>query len=155
MRKLDWLENGKIEKPIAALRKLADAHTNAELVQAIRNEAEYFDANRDGMRYPEFRKRNLFVGSGVNEAGCKTVIGSRLKRSCSGPCVAPTRSSPYDAAVSAVNLKASGRTEPVESHFRVAHPSLPAHVFRVAGAVSERQPVTDQAELVEREQHDR
>jgi hypothetical protein len=33
------------------------------------------------MRYPEFRKMNLFVGSGVIEAGCKTVIGSRLKHS--------------------------------------------------------------------------
>jgi hypothetical protein len=32
------------------------------------------------MRYPEFRKMNLFVGSGVIEAGCKTVIGSRLKQ---------------------------------------------------------------------------
>ena len=33
------------------------------------------------MRYPEFRKKNLFVGSGVIEAGCKTVIGARLKQS--------------------------------------------------------------------------
>jgi hypothetical protein len=81
MRKLDWLENGKIEKLVAALHKLADANRIAELVQAIRYEAEYFDANRDRMRYPEFRKKNLFVGSGVIEAGCKTVIGSRLKQS--------------------------------------------------------------------------
>ncbi|HUE03279.1 MAG TPA: ISKra4 family transposase, partial [Bryobacteraceae bacterium] len=40
-----------------------------------------FDSNRDRMRYPEFRQQNLFVGSGVIEAGCKTVIGSRLKQS--------------------------------------------------------------------------
>ena len=33
------------------------------------------------MRYPEFRKKNLFVGSGVIEAGSKTVIGSRLTQS--------------------------------------------------------------------------
>jgi hypothetical protein len=33
------------------------------------------------MRYPEFRRQDLFVGSGVIEAGCKTVIGSRLERS--------------------------------------------------------------------------
>ncbi|MBV9573567.1 MAG: ISKra4 family transposase [Acidobacteriales bacterium] len=81
MHKLDWLENGKIEKLAAALRKLADVDTNSELVKAIRIEAEYFNSNRDRMRYPEFRKRNLFVGSGVIEAGCKTVIGSRLKQS--------------------------------------------------------------------------
>jgi len=33
------------------------------------------------MRYPEFRRQGLFVGTGVMEAGCKTVIGSRLKQS--------------------------------------------------------------------------
>jgi hypothetical protein len=33
------------------------------------------------MRYPEFRQKGLFVDSGVIEAGCKSVIGSRLKRS--------------------------------------------------------------------------
>ena len=81
LRKLDWLENGKIEKLVAALRKLADANTSPEMIKAITNEAEYFDANRERMRYPQFRKKNLFVGSGVIEAGCKTVIGSRLKRS--------------------------------------------------------------------------
>jgi hypothetical protein len=30
------------------------------------------------MRYPNFRAQGLFVGSGVIEAGCKTVIGVRL-----------------------------------------------------------------------------
>src|ERR1019366_5200200 len=81
IRKLDWLENGQIEKLATALRKLADAEQNSELAKAISIEAEYFDGNRDRMRYPEFRKKNLFVGSGVIEAGCKTVIGSRLKQS--------------------------------------------------------------------------
>jgi len=81
MRKLDGLENGKIEKLATALRKLADGEQNPELGRAIRIEAEYFDSNSDRMRYPEFRKQNLFVGSGVIEAGCKTVIGSRLKQS--------------------------------------------------------------------------
>ena len=33
------------------------------------------------MRYPDFKRQNLFIGSGVVEAGCKTVIGSRLKMS--------------------------------------------------------------------------
>jgi len=38
-------------------------------------------AGIEPMRYPEFRNRGLFVGTGVMEAGCKTVIGSRLKQS--------------------------------------------------------------------------
>jgi hypothetical protein len=33
------------------------------------------------MNYPRFRKQQLFVGSGVIDAGCKTVIGHRLKQS--------------------------------------------------------------------------
>ena len=33
------------------------------------------------MRYPKFRRQHPFVGSGVIEAGCRTVIGSRLKQS--------------------------------------------------------------------------
>ncbi len=33
------------------------------------------------MRYPKFRRQHLFVGTGVIEAGCKTVIGSRCKQS--------------------------------------------------------------------------
>jgi hypothetical protein len=45
------------------------------------NEADYFERNAERMRYPTFRSRGLFVGSGVIEAGCKTVIAHRLKRS--------------------------------------------------------------------------
>ena len=33
------------------------------------------------MRYHWFRRCGLFTGSGVVEAGCKTVIGQRLKLS--------------------------------------------------------------------------
>ena len=33
------------------------------------------------MRYPKFRKMGLFIGSGVIEAACKSLIGSRLKQS--------------------------------------------------------------------------
>ena len=33
------------------------------------------------MRYPKVRAQGLFAGSGVIEAGCKTVIGARLRRS--------------------------------------------------------------------------
>ena len=41
---------------------------------------EHLWNNKERMRYPKFRKQGLFVGSGVIEAGCKTVLG-RLKRS--------------------------------------------------------------------------
>ncbi len=41
----------------------------------------YFENNRPRMRYHWFRSRGLFVGSGVVEAGCKTIVGQRLKQS--------------------------------------------------------------------------
>ena len=33
------------------------------------------------MRCPIFWKQHLFIGAGVIEAGCRTIIGSRLKQS--------------------------------------------------------------------------
>lgn len=41
----------------------------------------YFQHNKDRMRYAVFKAQGLFLGSGVIEAGCKTVIGQRLKQS--------------------------------------------------------------------------
>jgi len=73
------LDKGKIEKLITALRSIPSG--NPEVVEKIRIETDYFARNAERMRYPKFRKQHLFVGSGVIEAGCKTVIGSRLKRS--------------------------------------------------------------------------
>ena len=73
------LDEGKIEELVASLR-LIDS-TNSDLLEKIRIEADYLETNAERMRYPQFRAEHLFVGSGVIEAGCKTVIGSRLKRS--------------------------------------------------------------------------
>ena len=39
-----------------------------------------FENNAPRMRYHWFRSRGLFVGSGAVEAGCKSVIGQRLKQ---------------------------------------------------------------------------
>jgi len=47
----------------------------------LEREIGYFEKNKDRMRYNEFRRQGLFVGSGVVEAGCRTVIGQRLKQS--------------------------------------------------------------------------
>jgi hypothetical protein len=73
------LDEGKIEELVAALRSIPS--TSTELLETLRTEANYFETNADRMRYPAFRAQHLFVGSGVIEAGCKTVIGSRFKRS--------------------------------------------------------------------------
>lgn len=73
------LDKGKIEKLVAAIRSIPS--TVADVAEKIRMEADYFERNAERMRYPKFRRLHLFVGSGVIEAGCKTVIGSRLKQS--------------------------------------------------------------------------
>jgi hypothetical protein len=73
------LDEGKIEELVASLRSIQSA--NPELAEKIRVEADYFEKNTERMRYPAFRAQHLFVGSGVIEAGCKTVVGSRCKQS--------------------------------------------------------------------------
>ena len=73
------LDKGKIEKLVGVLRSIDTV--NPEMTEKICTEAEYFERNAERMRYPKFRRQHLFVGSGVIEAGCKTVIGSRLKQS--------------------------------------------------------------------------
>lgn len=72
------LEKGQVAKIVATLRALVADFP--KLSQPLQTEADYFERNAERMRYPEFRKQGLFVGSGVVEAGCKT-IGARLKRS--------------------------------------------------------------------------
>jgi hypothetical protein len=73
------LDTGKIEKLVVAIRSIDS--TNPEVAEKIRTQADYCERNAERMRYPKFRRQHLFVGSGVIEAGCKTVIGSRLKQS--------------------------------------------------------------------------
>jgi len=73
------LDKGKIEKLVDMLRSIRSR--NPEVAAKLRVEADYFERNAERMRYPKFRRQHLFVGSGVIEAGCKTVIASRLKQS--------------------------------------------------------------------------
>jgi len=49
--------------------------------QAVEDQLGYFVHNVERMQYRTFRRQGFFIGSGVIEAGCKTVIGSRCKQS--------------------------------------------------------------------------
>jgi len=73
------VEGGRIESLLRSLRALSPA--TPEAAELLRHAADYFAVNAPRMRYPAFRQQHLFVGSGVVEAGCKTLVGSRLKRS--------------------------------------------------------------------------
>ena len=73
------LDSGKIDLLVKTLQDFPP--DNPEIARLLATEAEYFARNAERMQYPKFRAHNFFVGSGVIEAGCKTVIGSRLKQS--------------------------------------------------------------------------
>jgi hypothetical protein len=73
------LDNGEVEKVIRAIERLS--LTTEYEKEVCEREIGYFRKNIKRMRYNDFRRRGLFVGSGVLEAGCRTVIGQRLKQS--------------------------------------------------------------------------
>jgi hypothetical protein len=68
------LDEGRLDELLDTLRLHADAHDEARACLG------YIAANRERMRYPAFRAQGLCVSSGVVEAGCKVVVGTRLKR---------------------------------------------------------------------------
>jgi hypothetical protein len=71
------LRNG-VAKLIAEVRQAcAGQPTEAAVEKAL----GYFVRNVARMQYGTFRKAGFFIGSGVVEAGCKTVIGARCKQS--------------------------------------------------------------------------
>ncbi len=67
----------QVAKLIAEARQECTGKANA---QAVEEELGYFVNNVARMQYGTFRRRGFFIGSGVIEAGCKTVIGSRCKQ---------------------------------------------------------------------------
>ena len=54
---------------------------SSETREKAEAEIAFLDKHKDFMRYADFRKLGFFVGSGVMEAGCKTLIGLRMKQS--------------------------------------------------------------------------
>ena len=73
------LDQGKVEAVVGAMLRLKSGKADVQL--AIEKATGYFQNNAERMRYGEFRRRGLFVGSGVVEAGCKTLVGFRFKQS--------------------------------------------------------------------------
>lgn len=77
--RLAQLDEGEVESLLVSLRRLRPNAVQTQ--EAVRQTIGYFDGNRERMRYAKFRHQGLFVGSGVIEAGCKTIVGYRLKQS--------------------------------------------------------------------------
>ena len=73
------LDEGRVESIIKQARKKLPQ--NPDAIKKAEQEIAYLQKNKERMRYADYRADGLFVGSGVVEAGCKTVIGKRLKHS--------------------------------------------------------------------------
>ena len=69
--------------PIDAIKKRIEQKGElcAETLEKIGEKVGYLEKNKDKMLYGTFLQQGLFYGSGVVEAGCRAVIGKRLKQS--------------------------------------------------------------------------
>lgn len=72
------LDNGDIA---AIQRAVHEYEILGPKAKQIATELAYFTTNTHRMRYAHYRRLGMFIGSGVVEAGCKNVIGQRLKQS--------------------------------------------------------------------------
>ena len=68
----------QVEKLLAQTREECAGKARAA---AVEKELGYFVNNVPRMQYGPFRRQGFFIGSGVVDAGCKTVIGARCKQS--------------------------------------------------------------------------
>jgi len=74
-----YLDGGMSQKIIAEAKRKLSKHEKAK--KEALSEINYFKKNKKRMQYDRFRAQGFFVGSGVVEAGCKSIIAQRLKRS--------------------------------------------------------------------------
>ena len=70
----DELDEGRLRSLVHAL------HSHAKPCQEARECIHYIWKNRRRMRYPKFHQQGFCTSTGVVEAGCKLVVGTRLKR---------------------------------------------------------------------------
>jgi len=76
----DLLRNDQVVKVIACARRRLH-QLGPQPDNSLETQIAYFEHHQHRMLYKTYRKAGLFCGSGVVEAGCKSVIGQRLKNS--------------------------------------------------------------------------
>jgi hypothetical protein len=72
------LRAGRLEAAFRSLRRLRPP---PEAAETVRQNLAYFQSNRSRMKYHQYRRRGLHIGSGIVESACKRVANQRLKRS--------------------------------------------------------------------------
>ena len=76
-----WAKRLLKDQVAALIEETRQAAAGTPQSQAVAAALGYFNRNVARMKYGTYRKNGWFIGSGVVEAGCKTVIGSRCKQS--------------------------------------------------------------------------
>ena len=81
-----WCHDMKHHSPaslLAEARAMLQTHGgwSAARRETVEAEINYLESHASRTHYGEYRAKGWFIGSGVIEAGCKTVVGRRLKQS--------------------------------------------------------------------------
>jgi hypothetical protein len=76
-----WAKRLLKDQVAALIKETRQTSAGTTQAQAVAEALGYFENNVERMQYGSFRKNGCFIGSGVVEAGCKTVIGARCKQS--------------------------------------------------------------------------
>ena len=76
-----WAQRLLKDKVQALIQETRKACLGQPQAAAVEQALGYFVRNVHRMQYGTFRAAGYFIGSGVVEAGCKTVIGGRCKQS--------------------------------------------------------------------------
>lgn len=77
-----WFKEDRVLDVIAAARsRLTELGDLPDGPDSLDKQIAYFENHHHRMLYLTYHKQGLFYGSGVIEAGCRAVIGQRLKQS--------------------------------------------------------------------------
>lgn len=74
-----WLLKDKVADIISQAKEALPQEAGTRKLAKV--QIGYLERNRTKMLYQTFRTAGYFIGSGVVEAGCKVVVGQRLKQS--------------------------------------------------------------------------
>ena len=71
----------EVIKQLNSMERKLKGKKNKKRRELLHAELLYFENQKDRMRYAEYQRRGLPIGSGVIEASCKTLATRRMKRS--------------------------------------------------------------------------
>ena len=73
---VELLHYGKVQEMLELIKSLPCKSNNKKKLESAMG---YFSSNIEHMNYGVFTACGIFVGSGVIEAGCKVIVGNRMK----------------------------------------------------------------------------